>query len=519
MAMIVANTCRTCVAVWMASALLMIGTNMALAEKRIALVVGNGEYERIVTLENPTADATLIAESLEDVGFEVTLLIDADQDAMKRGIAQFGRSLREAGPDATGLFYYAGHGIEAQGSNYLLPVDGDIRDAADLDLVAVEADWVLRQLFSARNRTNIVILDACRNNPFGSMGGSSGGLAEMKAPTGTFISYASAPGSVALDGEGSNSPFTLALSQGVLAEGAPIEQVFKQVRIDVLEQTGGLQTPWDSSSLTGDFFFRPAEPMSAEEVAAQQLWNSVRTTDDPVQLMLFLRAYPSSAYADEARAALTAAIEAELKPEEPAAEPEPSQAAAPAPSRAPAGPSERETALIERAQTTGALEDYEAYSKEFPAGVFASLAEAEIANLRAKSATAAAAPAPAPEPVPEMETEVAPGVEIATMESPVGAEGPITFLSPLTRGAKNLEGRTIAQIIEGSPLFPPVEGLPDEYWKDAKCSNCHDWTKEALCDQGQTYLSLKGQSALGKEHPLGGSFKATLREWAGGGCQ
>ena len=388
--MSLANTCRTYAAAWMASVLLMIGTNMAVAEKRIALVVGNGEYERIVTLENPTADASLIANSLEDVGFDVTLLIDADQDAMKRGIAQFGRSLREAGPDATGLFYYAGHGIEAQGSNYLLPVDGDIRDTADLDLVAVEADWVLRQLFSARNRTNIVILDACRNNPFDSLGGSSGGLAEMKAPTGTFISYASAPGSVAMDGEGSNSPFTLALSQGVLAEGAPIEQVFKQVRIDVLEQTGGKQTPWDSSSLTGDFFFRPSEPMSAEEVAAQQLWNSVRTTDDPVQLMLFLRAYPSSAYADEARAALTAAIEAELTPQEPAAEPEPSQAAAPAPAAAPAGPSERETALIERAEATGALEDYEAYSKEFPAGVFASLAEAEIANLRAKSATATA---------------------------------------------------------------------------------------------------------------------------------
>ena len=518
--MIVTDAYRTCVAVWIASTLLMIGTNMAFAEKRIALVVGNGQYERIVALENPTADASLIANSLEDVGFDVTLLIDADQDAMKRGIAQFGRNLREAGPDATGLFYYAGHGIQAQGSNYLLPVDGDIRDAADLDLAAVEADWVLRQLFSARNRTNIVILDACRNNPFEAMGGSAGGLAEMKAPTGTFISYASAPGSVAMDGEGSNSPFTLALSQGILAEGAPIEQVFKQVRIDVLEQTGDMQTPWDSSSLTGDFFFRPAEPMSAEEVAAQQLWNSVRTTDDPVQLMLFLRAYPSSAYADEARAALTAAIEAELKPEEPAAEPEPSQAA-----RSRAGPraggAVRERDRADRARSgdrrAGRLQGL---FKEFPAGVFASLAEAEIANLRAKSATAAAAPAPAPEPVPEMEAEVAPRPSRSLRRStPVGAEGPITFLSPLTRGAKNLEGRTIAEIIEGSPLFPPVEGLPDEYWKDAKCSNCHDWTKEALCDQGQTYLSLKGQSALGKEHPLGGSFKATLREWAGGGCQ
>ena len=112
-----------------------------------------------------------MATTLTTVGFDVTLLIDGDQKRMKQAVADFGRKLRAAGPDAVGLFYYAGHGVQSDGINYLLPVDSVVRDEADLDLVGVQADWVLRQLFSARNRTNIVILDACRNNPFEAIAG------------------------------------------------------------------------------------------------------------------------------------------------------------------------------------------------------------------------------------------------------------------------------------------------------------------------------------------------------------
>jgi hypothetical protein len=550
---------------------------------RIALVVGNGEYEAITSLANPVSDANLMAAALEETGFEVTLLINADQNAMKRGIADFGRKLRSSGPDSTGLFYYAGHGVQSQGSNYLLPVDGNIQDEADLDLAGVEADWVLKQLFSARNRTNIVILDACRNNPFAALGGGMGdqGLAEMKAPTGTFISYAAGPGDVALDGTDGNSPFTRAIAAGVNVEGAPIEQVFKQVRVDVLKETSGMQTPWDSSSLTGDFFFKAAEPMSEDELAARQLWDSVRLTADPVQVMLFLRAYPNSAHGADARALLKKAMAKELEVAEarvavaPAPDPAPVAegpspreieliekaqisgtleayeaysaefpdggfaslavaeidalkkkaakaltAAAPAPAApdpAPVveGPSPREIELIQKAQISGTLEAYEAYSAEFPDGVFASLAVAEIDALKKKAATTVTAAAPAPAaPEPPQETQVAAAVPLP------GADGEtITFLTPLTRGAKPVAGRTIAEIIEGSPLYPPVEGLPESYWKDQKCSNCHKWTQARLCEQGNTYLSLKGQIALGKDHPLGGSFKQTLREWAASGCK
>ncbi|WP_368075922.1 caspase domain-containing protein [Leisingera sp. NJS201] len=174
-----------------------------LAEERLALVIGNSAYGSVSPLDNPVRDARLIAQTLEGLGFDVTLAADTRQIEMKRAIGQFGRKLRGAGDDATGLFYYAGHGVQSFGSNYLLPVDVALADAADLDLMAVEAQSVLRQMASARNRTNIVILDACRNNPFEAVADlNESGLAEMKAPTGTFLAYATAPGDVALDGPG-----------------------------------------------------------------------------------------------------------------------------------------------------------------------------------------------------------------------------------------------------------------------------------------------------------------------------
>jgi uncharacterized caspase-like protein len=468
------------------------------AEPRIALVIGNGAYREVTPLDNPVRDADLMAGTLRSVGFVVTLITDSDQDAMKRGIADFGRALRDAGPDATALFYYAGHAVQSQGINYLLPVDSVIRDEADLDLVGVEANWVLRQLFSARNRTSIVILDACRNNPFEAAAGMTAqGLAEMKAPTGSFLAYATAPGNVALDGTGGNSPFTAALAEEIRAEGQAIEQVFKQVRVRVLEATGGAQTPWDSSSLTGEFLFTPAAAMSEDELAMRQLWTSVRETGDPVQIMLFLRAYPDSRFDAEARALLGAAVAAELEP----------PAAAPAPA---AAPDVRESALIERAQASGLLADYEAYAAAFPDGVFADLARSEIANLQARTAAAPEAPA-----VPEAPAETAAGGAPA----PAGEEARVTYLAPLTRAAPQVLGRSIAEIAQGTPMYPPVEGLPDSYWKDKTCGNCHAWTRQALCDQGTFYTANAGSRSLSKEHPLGGAFKQVLRDWAAGGCR
>jgi cysteinyl-tRNA synthetase, unknown class len=284
-----------------------------LAESRIALVVGNGIYSSVSSLNNPANDATLIAESLEGLGFKVTLLVDANQTELRHGISQFGRDLRQGGQNGTGLFYYAGHALQSFGNNYLLPVDANLTDAADLGLVAVEAESVLRQMFSAKNRTNIVILDACRNNPFENIPElDDNGLAEMKAPAGTFLAYATEPGGVALDGLGTNSPFTQVLAREMMDPGIPVEQVFKNVRVAVRDITNERQTPWDTSSLISDFTFVPGETLSSEETAEFQLWNAVRSSRNLAQVELFLDAYPKSRFVSDGRKLLATLKEKEL---------------------------------------------------------------------------------------------------------------------------------------------------------------------------------------------------------------
>ncbi|KIC23263.1 caspase family protein [Leisingera sp. ANG-M6] len=475
---------------------------MALAEERLALVIGNSSYGAVSALDNPVRDARLMAEVLEGLGFDVTLAADAKQIEMKRAIAQFGRKLRSAGEDATGLFYYAGHGVQSFGSNYLLPVDVALADAADLDLMAIEAQSVLRQMASARNRTNIVILDACRNNPFEAVADlNASGLAEMKAPTGTFLAYATAPGDVALDGEGANSPFTEALAREITVPGAPVEQVFKQVRRAVLEQSGGRQTPWDTSSLVSDFTFAAAAPepvVSAAEMEEAQVWASVKASRDAMQIMLFLRGYGDGRYADEARTLLAELVQEEL------------QTGGAAVAEAPADPvQDAETAMYQAAQGDGSKAAYEAYLMAYPEGQFAEMAAAEVAALAAGTGQDPAAGGDAPAVVPEVEQEA---VQLAEA-------GPVTYASPLHTGVAEISGLTLAEVVTRSPSFPPVEGLPDSYWKDQSCSACHQWTRERLCTQGNTYLSLNMQRSLGKQHPFGGALKQVLKSWAAGGCQ
>lgn len=474
----------------------------AWAEARLALVIGNGAYTDVAPLKNPVNDAELMAESLRSVGFDVTLITEAAQDELIRAISDFGRNLREAGEDATGLFYYAGHGVQSFGTNYLLPVDIQLRNAADLSLVGVPAEAVLRQMFSARNQTNIVILDACRDNPFVTIPDlSDNGLAEMKAPTGTYLAYSTAPGEIAVDGGGENSPFTKALANRIPTPGVPIEALFKDVRVEVLAETAGLQTPWDTSSLTVDFQFVPAVAPSPEEIQMRQLWDSVRISRDPVQLLLFLRANPDSPYTDEARALLSELMANELQPG--AASPP----AAEAPRPAPTDPAEAERDLIERARTAGTVEAYQAYLDAYPDGAFSELARLElqtIAENTPRTDPIADPPVAAvqPEPVPQT-----PGLpEIIAFTDPIGA------------GAPEIATRSIAQLIEGSPIFPPIEGLPDAVWKDKTCSSCHQWKQANLCDQARTYVADRTR-ALSKQHPYGGTFKQVLRVWAEGGCQ
>ena len=227
------------------------------AEPRVALVIGNANYgPEIGRLPNPANDAELMAKTLGQLGFKVIKLIDADQQSMKRAISDFGTELGKAGPEAAGLFFYAGHGVQIAGVNYLIPVQAQIRKEADAELEAVNAEWLLKQMEFAGTRVNIVILDACRNNPLArGMRGADQGLARMDAAKGTFIAYSTAPGQVAADGQGRNSPYTAALAKQMLTPGIALEETFRDVRVKVLAETREQQIPWESSSLTGAFYF------------------------------------------------------------------------------------------------------------------------------------------------------------------------------------------------------------------------------------------------------------------------
>lgn len=222
-------------------------------ERRIALVIGNGQYDT-GRLKNPVNDATDMTAALQRLGFTVVLKKNARQREMDEAIQDFGNRLKRGG---VGLFYYAGHGIQVNGVNYLIPIKATINKESDVKYETVDANKVLDEMATANNGLNIVILDACRDNPFArSFRNASRGLAIVStAPAGTFISYSTGPGQVARDGEGRNSPYTAALIQYMKEPGLPIEDVFKGVRQKLRKETG--QVPWELSSLEGRFYFRP----------------------------------------------------------------------------------------------------------------------------------------------------------------------------------------------------------------------------------------------------------------------
>ena len=238
----------------------------AAAETRRALVIGNGAY-KVAPLANPENDARLMADVLKSVGFEVTTLINANQQQMKQSILRFGRALSKG--DSVGLIYYAGHGVQVAGENYLIPLGADIKDNDEVALSGINLTHLLRTMAHAKSRLNIAILDACRDNPFAvATRGLSRGLAPVEAPSGTLIAYATAPGKVAYDGVGANSPYSAALASAIPTIGVPIEEVFRATRRKVLAATSGQQTPWEHSSLTGAFYFH-AKSIEPEATARQ----------------------------------------------------------------------------------------------------------------------------------------------------------------------------------------------------------------------------------------------------------
>jgi uncharacterized caspase-like protein len=228
------------------------------SEKRIALVIGNADYIHGNKLSNPVNDARDFSAALKELGFNVLTFINADLKTMKMAMDEFGENL---GNYNIGLFYFAGHGLQVKGDNYLIPIDANLRVEQDVDYDCINVGRVLGKMEAAGTSTNIIILDACRDNPFerswsARSGARGGGLAFMNAPSGSIISYATSPGKTASDGTGKNGLYTEALLQYINVPGLPIEEFFKNVRRTVEIRSNRAQTPWESTSLKGNFFFK-----------------------------------------------------------------------------------------------------------------------------------------------------------------------------------------------------------------------------------------------------------------------
>jgi formylglycine-generating enzyme required for sulfatase activity len=240
------------------------------APKRVALVIGNASYS-VGPLRNPVNDARAMAEALGALGFDVKLYENLNFSGMRRAVAEFGERMTKEG---VGLFYYSGHGIQVNGKNYLVPIGADIKSDRYIAAETLEVDSVLGQMDAARSGVNIVMLDACRDNPFVRQFRTiSRGLAFMDAPVGSYIAYATNPGNVADDGEGQYGIWTGELLKALREPGLKIEDVFKRARQEVIKKTKN-QQPWDASSLTGDFYFSApqatAPPVSASPVVASR---------------------------------------------------------------------------------------------------------------------------------------------------------------------------------------------------------------------------------------------------------
>lgn len=295
----------------------ILGTASSLAAERLALVIGNADYAggAMTPLKNPVNDAALIADALRQSGFAVETVLDADLRTMKQALREFTTRLSAAGEGSIAAVYYSGHGFQAGGRNYLAPIGADLKDEVDAEFEALAVDWVLSTVEAAHKGANIVILDACRNTALSRSIGT-GGLALLSStPRGSFISFATAPGSTAADGSGLNSPYTAAIAAEMLVPGRSVEAVFKAVRLRVVEATGGDQVPWDHSSLTSEIVFVPdgaaaggntlaaAAPGSAVQLELQ-LWNDVKDSGSAEQIRAYLDRFPDGAFAALAKTRL-----------------------------------------------------------------------------------------------------------------------------------------------------------------------------------------------------------------------
>jgi uncharacterized caspase-like protein len=274
---------------------------------RLALVIGNGGY-RENPLKNPVNDARAIGEELERTGFEVISGIDLDRAAMAKRVRAFTDQLGRS--KAIGLFFFAGHGVQLAWRNYLLPVDASIDSIEEVQRRCIDVNSVVEGMAQAANPMNLVMLDACRDNPFGrDFRIQHKGLSQLDAPPGTLLAYATSPGNVASDGEGEHGLYTEHLLREMRVPGVQIEDMFKRVRLGVRRRSNGRQIPWESTSLEDDFWFIPPRELKrlADDEAAREfrqeleLWERAQAAREPGPLEDYLRRYPSGRFSELAQ--------------------------------------------------------------------------------------------------------------------------------------------------------------------------------------------------------------------------
>ena len=295
-------------------------------EPRLALIIGNASYKSS-PLNNPVNDARLMEKVLKDAGFTTIKAENASIREMRRLVRDFGDKLKASG--GVGLFYFAGHGVQVRGENFLVSTDSDILNEDEIADDSVNVSVILEKMQTANNRMNLIILDACRNNPFATKSRSAlSGLAAVSAPSGSLVAYSTAPGSVASDGKGKNGLYTEYLAKAIAQPGLPVEEVFKQVRSSVRKDSNFQQTPWENTALEGSFFFKAAipvvvaappspppppaiivkpEPLVVQPskpdpiVVDMAFWESVKTSQRSGELQAYLTQFPSGVFAVLAR--------------------------------------------------------------------------------------------------------------------------------------------------------------------------------------------------------------------------
>ena len=368
---------------------LIASTAGAQEDRRVALVVGNGDYSSVTPLPNPSQDADLLADQLRALEFEVIEVIDADHDSMVGAVREFGRKAKDA---SAALFYYAGHGLQNAGENYLLPVDAAIESEADLRYESMALSIVMEELAYADADISLVILDACRDNPLVDSSGTrsigeDGGLATVRGATGTLIAYATAPGKVAYDGAGSNSPFSSSLAEWIAEPGLEIGLMFRRVRQDVVEATNGLQVPWIEEAIIGDFYFvdgdrvaapvasggpRPFDIADADSVFWRTIEEMTTEQQRRAGLSLYLQVFPVGKFVDEANQQLAALDAGTVIAEDKMM----------AEVAAPGAGAFTDLIFWESIKADPTVADLERYLYEYPDGLFAGEALARLDSLR-----------------------------------------------------------------------------------------------------------------------------------------